>query len=504
MKKAIRNLSLALALVIGFLSLPVSAAEPSDLSKWARLEVLDAARYGIYTSQLHKDGYKVALTADGAKSMLDGLERKFEAFNQENPEFKALEVEDYTSREGFLRGIYNVVGRYDLNSKADPIEYLRALGVVNGNGKSLALDRKVTVEEAILFSKRSVDKLYAMKDQASKGLLWEAEKNGNKVYMLGSIHMADSSIYPFSNRIMDRFKESDKLFVEVDISDQEANAAIMAKKMEEMGQKMKYSDGKTLKDDLGEELYGKLKKVMDKFEVEESIYKDTQIWGVIPQIETFKMLNSSEISEVEEPEISEEEIEELMKGLEEAQADDPSKYGIDMYLLLRAKEMGKPIGELESMEFQMNMLFDTLFKNPYMELPAEEQKKLLNNALDEVLNPSDKVEEASKTDIESLGKDFENSLKDFQDQLKTMLEAWKEADADKLKTIMLTADNQEISSSILGDRDKLMAEKIGKLLDSDEKGTYFVVVGAAHYVMDGMTIDNLRNAGYKVKSLNIN
>jgi len=53
---------------------------------------------------------------------------------------------------------------------------------------------------------------------ASKNIFWEVNsKSGTTVYLLGSIHMADSTFYPLDNYIEDSFNKSDYLVTEIDI-----------------------------------------------------------------------------------------------------------------------------------------------------------------------------------------------------------------------------------------------------------------------------------------------
>lgn len=501
MKNIKRRVSLLLLFVMLVSGLPVLASEEMDVSNWARLELLDGERYGLYTRSWYRDGFRQAITGEKVDLLIAKTDEKLGEAGRPRPNFKEIEVGDRTTRGGYLKMLYNVLAKYDDSPRVskDPIAYLNKVAIVKGNGRDLYLDRKITSEEAIVFSKRAIDQFYHRMGAGAKGLMWEAEKDGNKVYMLGSIHMADSSIYPFSEDIQTRFEEADELFVEVDISNKEDTEKLLAKKMEEMQKKMVYSDGRRLRDDLGEELYGKLKKVMDGYEVEEASYEQIKPWGVIPQLTTLKMMddmagNIQDLGEGKE-EISDEELEKIIQDMEKA--GDPTDYGIDMYFLLKAKEMKKPVIELESMEMQFELLFGTLFANPYEKLGLEEQKQALDKELEAILNPAKETEKP-----EGLG-DLDKQIEDFQAQLKGMLESWRRGDADDLRKILKEAsDPNNINASLLGDRDKEMARKISLLLDGEEKKTYFVVVGAAHYVTDGMVIDNLKDMGYKVKSLN--
>ena len=55
----------------------------------------------------------------------------------------------------------------------------------------------------------------------AKGVFYKAEANGNTVYMLGSIHVGDSTMYPIDSDIIDAYNSSSELFVEADITNAE-------------------------------------------------------------------------------------------------------------------------------------------------------------------------------------------------------------------------------------------------------------------------------------------
>lgn len=53
---------------------------------------------------------------------------------------------------------------------------------------------------------------------ASKNIFWEVKsKSGTTVYLLGSIHMADSTFYPLDKYIEDSFSKSNYLVTEIDV-----------------------------------------------------------------------------------------------------------------------------------------------------------------------------------------------------------------------------------------------------------------------------------------------
>ena len=82
--------------------------------------------------------------------------------------------------------------------------------------------------------------------------LWKAEDaNGNYVYLMGSIHMGDSSVNYMPDYVMDAYNASDALAVEADITtyldEPEKALSLMTT--------MRYDDGTTIKDHISEETY---------------------------------------------------------------------------------------------------------------------------------------------------------------------------------------------------------------------------------------------------------
>ena len=80
---------------------------------------------------------------------------------------------------------------------------------------------------------------------------WVAEsQNGGKVYLLGSIHVADETAYRLPKRIMDAYLESNALAVEMDTVSYTADE--IAQKSDE--ERTTYTDGDTASRKRGKQL----------------------------------------------------------------------------------------------------------------------------------------------------------------------------------------------------------------------------------------------------------
>lgn len=174
-----------------------------NASSWALNELVDSDRYGLYNSEdLYKGDLKNLLEDELKQSLLENFTQRLEESSLEKiekPE-SLTEVKNPKTRGGFVRELYNILVAYEdqANLEKDPIMYMNHIKIIAGNGNKLHLDRNITVEEAILFTKRSIDYIYKENDLDSKGLMWKVENKGNVVYLLGSIHYGKPDLYPFS------------------------------------------------------------------------------------------------------------------------------------------------------------------------------------------------------------------------------------------------------------------------------------------------------------------
>ena len=76
---------------------------------------------------------------------------------------------------------------------------------------------------------------------------------------------------------------------------------------------------------------------------------------------------------------------------------------------------------------------------------------------------------------------------------------WNSGEADKIGELF---EEDESSKILTSKRDPEMARQIIELLESDEKSTSFVLVGAGHYAPEGSVVDIIKKAGYTVESFN--
>ena len=157
-------------------------------------------------------------------------------------------------------------------------------------------------------------------------LLYEVTKNGseNKIYLFGSIHVADDRAYPMQDKIIEAYKNSDYLAVEFDLIKYEKDLQEQIDTMTLLA----YADGSTIKDHMYEDSYNLMVNYLKENKMYNSLYdyyKPALFYSLISNVQAIK-------SELD------------------------AEKGIDMYFLEKAKKDKKEIIELESAMYQYNML----------------------------------------------------------------------------------------------------------------------------------------------------
>lgn len=178
----------------------------------------------------------------------------------------------------------------------------------------------------------------------NRGLAWElSSKDGaQKAYLMGAVHLANSSFYPLSRAVLDGYEESDVLMVELDDSlvDPQTQQALIERYAY-------YPEGVSYKDHLSPAL-------VDQVDV---------------MFASLGIADASEIFSRYKPGL----LGVTLAALQAQVLGYSVEYGIDNYFLEKARYR-KKIEELESFEFQIKLI---------TELPSDEQSfsdALLNMA----------------------------------------------------------------------------------------------------------------------------
>lgn len=302
----------------------------------------------------------------------------------------------------------------------------------------------ITIFTLIVFS--ACDKKEIVKeDNEITPLFYKiSDKNNTTIYLLGSIHAADDTIYPLNDTIMNSFNDSDYLAVEVDTLSLQNNFDLSLK----LAEKMMYNDSTTIKNHIGDELYNKMVNFLKEKKSYSSLY------------DNYKPVF----------------FESLFENLIINDAMLKSESGIDMYFLSLASENNKKILEVESAEFQYNLLLNT---------PLELDKIMIEEYIDNYdLNVS---------------------------QMKDLYELWKKGDKEQLENILINSESQNATEeekklmenynqSLIIDRNYGMANVLENYFE--KKQNVFCVVGLGHVIGDEGIINLLQKRGYDVAQLN--
>jgi len=269
---------------------------------------------------------------------------------------------------------------------------------------------------------------------SQKSFLWKIQSKTNTVYVLGSLHFSKKEIYPLSEKIEKAFGQSEILVVEADIND------IKKVDIQKLMERAFYPANDTLEKHVSPEIY-------------ERVVKETGGLGI-----PVELLNKQKPWFLAITLVA---LESLKLGF------DPN-LGIDKYFLSKA-EGGKRILELESLDYQLNLLSG---------FSDKDQELFLLYTL--------------------------KDLKILEQELGKLTQAWTSGDTKAMESILTRSVSEDrrlsfILEKLIYERNRKMVSKIEDYLK--EKETYFVIVGAGHLVGDQGIIEILKGRGYLVEQL---
>ncbi len=272
----------------------------------------------------------------------------------------------------------------------------------------------------------------------STPLLLEVTKEGmdNKLYLFGSIHAGEKTMYPLPEYIMNAYKKSDVLAVEFDLVEYSSD---MSNQMDLL-YKFVIPDGGKITDYIDEETYNSGVAILDNLGLYSPLYDSysPMMWQTLIESAAMEEVNLS------------------------------SMYGIDTYMLERAKEDNKRILELESAEYQYNMLlgFDMDLQVYLLKQSIEEHEESKNN-------------------------------------LKELYELYKKGNKEELEKLVFQ-EIEEPTQNEIEYNDKMITVRNNNMTDALEKNfkngeNIFCTVGLAHIIGEGGIADQLEQRGYTVK-----
>ncbi len=434
-------------------------------SPWAMDELIVGDTYGIYPRTWYLKPMTTPIKHASLRVLLAGVRRKIiDTECVTEAEMPKLVLDNEMTVKEVLEVFYSVISGYNytqdigLDSALSPVEFMEEHGIFSEQMGELTLEDICTTEQACVIATRLITYIYDTLDAASKGFLWEVKSGENTVYMLGSIHLASYDIYPFSKDILQAFQSADALVVEAITTDTENSTALLMK----YGM---YDDGTTLKDHVSAETYQKTLETTALLGYDEATIAMFKPWVIASMVDQVTATGSTDA------------VDAAIAAL----------LGIDNKFIMDALIYGKPIYEIEGVEFQFKV-FDSYSDelSEYLLVSSIEQvSDFLSGKSEE---SSDAIEEWldywRNGDVEAMGKVMSDE---------TDLPEISEEDAKLYEDL-----GKEYKEKLLTTRDLGMADTIDKLLKGEGSTTYFVVVGAFHYISDYSVLDILKEKGYTI------
>ena len=429
-------------------------AQAAPIPAWAYQELADGYAMGLFGDEIYTEHNKT-VTQKQLDKLTEVVADKLAVLGVEQRSNAGSFVLD-TTRGGVLNALYMEVLPYAFPGiDAGPVEFMRSMKVVRGDGTGLALDRPCTLMEAAAFAGRLILNLYDQQNAGSLGLLWKAEGNGNTLYLLGSIHTDRSNLYPFHKQLRDIITGSELAAFELDFNSQEGIDEFTAMQM--------YSDGTTLKDHIDPELYQEVVDTLAPLGMPEEQVAQFKPWALANSFTALSMLD-------------------------ETSSD--NAMAIDLYINSKASNAGIPIEGVETYAFQ-GSIFDNLSDEYQENYLAMTLSMYLGMDAAEGLSEEEKAE-------------YEAALKEQDEAVDRWMEQWKTRDTegfakDYPKDDIQANTTDELNAKLFEGRDPNMIAWADRYLKQDGSHTGLMTVGAGHMIGKTGIVQGLKNLGYTVE-----
>ena len=259
---------------------------------------------------------------------------------------------------------------------------------------------------------------------------WEIAGKHNTVWLFGSVHVLHASDTSLPQVATDAYGQAEKVVEELVLDE------VLADLSGSLGQKLQFlPEGQTLAGVLGPPLYAKLQEEARRLGIDLDFMTRMQPWFVAQQIENLRMLRA---------------------GFNPLN-------GVDMQIAVRARQDGKPIIGLETVDDQLGI---------FAGLSLDEQREFLRATLEEP---------------------------DSEAQLRELMTAWRNGDLKTLQEALRKGAEESpvLFRKLTVDRNLRWMPQIENMLQ-DKGNDYLVVTGALHMVGRDGLVEMLRRKGYKV------
>ncbi len=261
--------------------------------------------------------------------------------------------------------------------------------------------------------------------------LWKVSKGDSKMFIGGTIHVLSADDYPLPVEFEQAFKQAEMIVFETDLAKMTQPQA-----QQQLLQRVMYSNGKTLEDDLKPQTY-------------QALVDYAATTGLL--IDSLKSFKPPMVM-----------ITLLMAELDRLGM---ANSGVDSFFNQKARMEGKDLGELESFEVQLSVI-ENMGK-------GQEDEMILST-----------IEE----------------MKELPLIMNKMKQAWRSGNSSLLEKVGISDMKKEypkLYQLLLVNRNNAWIPKIVAFLKTPE--TEFILVGALHLVGNDGIISALKKLGFKVE-----
>ncbi len=201
---------------------------------------------------------------------------------------------------------------------------------------------------SILLTTCASNKALSTADQLESGtlFLWTVSNEDTQLHILGSIHIAPSSIYPLPDTIYSLFDQSPRLLLEINPLERDPMDLFDSRRF------MEYPVGKRIQDDLNPDELTRLQTALSEIAIPLGMVENWQPWVLEAAVIT---------SAAQEAGIN-------------------IEHGIDIHFALRARQKNLPIDTLETVRQQLEL---------FNRIPTRTQAAQLMTSIDDYQNIND-------------------------------------------------------------------------------------------------------------------
>lgn len=284
--------------------------------------------------------------------------------------------------------------------------------------------------------------------EGSEGICYRVTGGRNELFLLGSIHIGNESMYPVGEHILGALEYADVIVTECDTE----SGAVVG----QLASMMSYPIGDTLQEHVSEETYALLGEVCAQTGYPIGMMNALRPWAVVSMLTV-------------EASAAEMGVDDIQRSL---------SLGVERQMGALAGD--KPRAYLETAAGQLSVMDG---------FSAELQEYMLKSVLLTILNPGEYVSPGdadverwpewwASGDAESFARSYENGLT-----------------SDPEPELM-----REYHDGLVTRRNLTMAESLRALMESETEHSYFAMIGLMHLVLpNDSVVKHLQDMGYTVE-----